>query len=555
MKYTTGCKLLLISLAATLWMIAEVPADQTLYNGIILPSEWPPHLEGPTQEPMPVPYLKNPPAVIPIDVGRQLLVDDFLIEESTLIRKFHTATYHPASPILKPDPEKNSWEKGGEIPTVMLASGGVWHDPEDHLFKMWYQGGQFPATLCLAQSNDGIHWERPVLDVRPDSNVVHETSHLSSTVWLDQNGPNPEKRYKLALFEYPPVGGGVANGKMNLYYSADGIHWSDLVTVTAYCGDRTTIFYNPFRKVWVYSLREAIAPLNIRHREYWEHPDLFTGAKWDTEQPAYWVAADKLDPPNPEQSKPPLADPDLTRGAQLYTLDATPYESVMLGLFSIMRSGNRKANDLVVGYSRDGFHWDRPDRQALAPISPNPGDWNYDYLQSAGGCCLVVGDKLYFYVGARSDLPYKPGAYRSVGLATLRRDGFVSRDAGDTEGMLTTRPVSFSGKHLFVNADVDGGELRAEVLDEQGKVISPFSLANCKAVTADKTLQQITWKGAADLGELSGKSVQFRFTLKNGALYAFWVSPETSGASHGYVAAGGPGFTGPTDTVGEGSNE
>jgi hypothetical protein len=36
--------------------------------------------------------------------------------------------------------------------------------------------------------------------------------------------------------------------------------------------------------------------------------------------------------------------------------------------------------------------------------------------------------------------------------------------------------------------------------------------------------------------------VRFRFTLTNGKLYAFWVSPETTGASHGYVAAGGPGI-------------
>jgi len=28
------------------------------------------------------------------------------------------------------------------------------------------------------------------------------------------------------------------------------------------------------------------------------------------------------------------------------------------------------------------------------------------------------------------------------------------------------------------------------------------------------------------------------------------VSQEESGASQGYVAAGGPGFTGPTDTIG-----
>jgi hypothetical protein len=40
-------------------------------------------------------------------------------------------------------------------------------------------------------------------------------------------------------------------------------------------------------------------------------------------------------------------------------------------------------------------------------------------------------------------------------------------------------------------------------------------------------------------------------TGPNGRLYSFWVSPDASGASYGYVAAGGPGFTGPTDTVGE----
>ena len=60
----------------------------------------------------------------------------------------------------------------------------------------------------------------------------------------------------------------------------------------------------------------------------------------------------------------------------------------------------------------------------------------------------------------------------------------------------------------------------------------------------------VTWK-AAGLGALAGKPVRFRFHLRNGRLYAFWVSPDASGASHGYVAAGGPGFAGPVDTVGQ----
>jgi hypothetical protein len=31
--------------------------------------------------------------------------------------------------------------------------------------------------------------------------------------------------------------------------------------------------------------------------------------------------------------------------------------------------------------------------------------------------------------------------------------------------------------------------------------------------------------------------------LKKASLYAFWVSRDASGASQGYVAAGGPGLT------------
>jgi hypothetical protein len=44
--------------------------------------------------------------------------------------------------------------------------------------------------------------------------------------------------------------------------------------------------------------------------------------------------------------------------------------------------------------------------------------------------------------------------------------------------------------------------------------------------------------------------VRFRFHLKKGKLYAFWVSAERSGASGGYMAGGGPGYPGSIDTAG-----
>ena len=90
---------------------AAAQAGELLYNGIQLPSIWPPKDRKLTLEPPDKPpYLANPPAVIPIDVGRQLLVDDFLIEETNLSRIFHAAKYYPQNPLLKPD---KPWELKG----------------------------------------------------------------------------------------------------------------------------------------------------------------------------------------------------------------------------------------------------------------------------------------------------------------------------------------------------------------------------------------------------------------------------------------------------------
>lgn len=76
----------------------------------------------------------------------------------------------------------------------------------------------------------------------------------------------------------------------------------------------------------------------------------------------------------------------------------------MLGLFNIHHSngdGSPKShnhmNDISLGYSRDGFHWYRPDRRAFMGVSYDQRtDWNWDSVESAGGG-LVVSEKLFLY--------------------------------------------------------------------------------------------------------------------------------------------------------------
>ncbi len=190
------------------------------------------------------------------------------------------------------------------------------------------------------------------------------------------------------------------------------------------------------------------------------------------------------------------------------------------------------------------------------PTSEKRGDWNWGNVQSTAPCCLVVGDQLWFYVSGRAGKSFTDCRHvdsgASTGLAKLRRDGFASMDAGDQPGTLTTRPVRFRGKHLFVNLDAPAGELRVEVLGADGLPIGSFDREHCQAVRVNSVRQAVTWDGAKDLAPLAGKPVRFRFHLTRGRLYAFWVTPDPAGASYGYVAGGGPGFHGPLDSPAQG---
>ena len=520
------------------------------YNGIILPQPWPPRRADIDKHPTTPPYLLAPPRPIPIDVGRQLFVDDFLVESSTLQRVHHQASYHPATPVLRPE---QPWECTGKGPMAMVFSDGVWFDPGDRLFKMWYYAGHGGGATCYATSRDGIRWEKPMLDVVPGSNIVHLGSRDSGTVWLDHTPRDPRERFKMALY---------AEGRLLLFRSPDGSHWTAAAT-GGQTGDRSTFFYNPFRQRWVYSLRGE-SPWAGRLRRYWETRDFFSFSDAAAEQGEIvpWTGADSADP---------WRD-DLRTAPQLYNLDCVAYESLLIGLFSIWRGdyrwpgeataaalelqrrGRPKQNSVCLGFSRDGFHWSRPDRRPFCPVSEVPGDWNWGNMQSAANVCLVVGERLFIYVSGRAGKGF-PGcefsdAGGSTGLAVLRRDGFASMDAGPAAGTLTTRPLRFRGRYLFVNAASARGTLHVEVLDDDGHPIEPFSGAACQAVTVDHTRIPVRWAAGADLGTLAGRTVRFRFHLRQGSLYAFWVSPDASGASHGYMAGGGPGLGSPTDSLG-----
>jgi hypothetical protein len=522
---------------------------EKLYNGIVLPEVWPPqHLVPGSAEPMPVPYAQHPPKVIPIDVGRQLFVDDFLIEKTTLKRTFHQAKKFEGNPVFKAETERElgpatEGEKGEEA-TTFTGQGGVFYDPAEKLFKMFYVAG-WRGPLSLATSPDmktwtrhgqllpeGLRWTGPKL----------ATGGSDNCVWLDLNDKSPAERIKyLTCWLHVPKEQR-PDGFMHSLHVSDGKTWSDAVPTSIAADDYCSFFFNPFREKWVFSIKKGTS--RGRSRYYYESDEFLKGADWG--KGVYWTCADKLDLPEPQGRYPGAGE-----RAQLYSLNAVAYESLMVGMHYIHRGPKNdicekgkfpKLLDLELGFSRDGFHWDRPDRRGFIVGSRTEGSWDRAYLHSTAGVFVVLDDQLVFpYMGTSGIAPSgHRGMYTggSIGLATLRRDGFASMNG---PGELTTRPVKFKGRHFFVNVD---GEVRVELLDEAGKLIS-----SSKVASGDQTKYKIEWSDRSDLSDLVGRSVKFRFHLTNGSLYAFWVTPDEKGASNGYVGAGGPAFNGVRDTT------
>lgn len=171
----------LLSIGALSLTLVQARPDSTLaedsrilYNGIELPATWPPQGgDVLSTEPMKVPYLADPPKVIPIDVGRQLFVDDFLVEHTDLRRKFHAAEKYAGNPVLTASTKaelrihEDASSRNASGGTVALLHGGAFYDPADGFMKLWFSGARALASRRPAAATALVGNEPP----RPSPNL------------------------------------------------------------------------------------------------------------------------------------------------------------------------------------------------------------------------------------------------------------------------------------------------------------------------------------------------------------------------------------------------
>jgi hypothetical protein len=452
----------------------------------------------------------------------QLFVDDYpILSKTNLVRTYHPFQKYTNNPVLVAD---QPWEG------LVYLYGTVLPNESGTGYRMWYHTLRPSDTNndgsleLYATSTDGIHWTKPILNLRSwhgstanNMYFTRPTTGGMTSVMQTPWDPDPAKLYKLMSFDT----GGYFGA-----WSADGIHITDAPDnpvftggsdVGQFCWDPHTQLFRGYVKNawydWNGLKRRAVALTTTTNVTSWPQESLIL---WPDAYDDRWVPAGTI------------------QRTHFYGLSAFPYESMYIGFLWIFRATD------VDGYyigpcfvelisSRDGIHWVREEgtRPPLLPLGPD-GAWD-DGMVFTARAPVVEGDTIKIWYGGFDQVhgTSLTKTIGSIGLATLRKDGFASLDAGATPGNLLTKPLTGAGGSLQVNYRAVGGSLKAEVLDDNDNILSGYSQAECVALTGDGVSQLVTWTAHPELPSGMAR-LRLRFVLQNAALYSFAAGPSAA---------------------------
>ncbi|TWU05287.1 hypothetical protein CA54_59750 [Symmachiella macrocystis] len=453
---------------------------------------------------------ENPPSGFQVPVGqRQLFLDDHGIAQQNNLRRQMHQPEKRGTVIRSPQPTKS----------IQTRTAPVW-DEKAGLYKTWV----ITVDDNLWQSQDGLNWTPGPKTNMPIMLAVYDP--------LD---PDPARRFKAPLLN------------RGFAVSPDGITWKQLDLKAIPSSDEGNFSFDAENGLFIHTVKRggqlgrAVALATSKDFKTWDdHGIVFQTDELDQERGKQHIANRLADA---TLQQPRYNDPSVYN-VDVYNMGVFRYEGLYIGLpalyhavGSVPNYPNTDGFQLIqLACSRDLKNWQRlGERETF--IGPSHIDSGaYDLTQLLPPSAPIVhDDELWFYYTGlkwRSTFNYIgtypngrteliPGRDRDGGgicLAVLRRDGFISLDAGDAEGQIVTPPFKLSGQNLMINADARNGQVRVEVLNPQGEIV-----AAAKTVAEDSPRKQLQWK-QGDLSALKDQTVSLRFTLRNASLFSYWLT-------------------------------
>lgn len=475
------------------------------------------------------PAVAAPPAE-PIEIGfePQFVFDNYVVDNHWAIkykreavqRVFHRAQKHTDKPVMASDLPSYLW--------VVRQPGGK--------FQMWYQanirldkeaserGRKFSTYIAYAESDDGIRWQRPDLglfkhiDLRPNNIVIARAdrpkAESCAPCLLEVPEHDREGFRYLMMYRVKGAGTGDISG-IRVIGSNDGIHWdpkSDKRIAHLHSDHPNTISYDPRLGQYVMFCRpkhiyrtsrgamidtgasRRIARMSMR--------DLWT--EWtDYTEPQTILTPDEID--NEKHFN------------FFYGMPTKYFAGIYWGFLEPFRMNDFIYTELVT--SRDGVHFDRlPRRPKLIEYGPD-GSWD-DEMIFASPSWVEVSDEWWVYYTGWDGPHGTPERNGAIGLAKVRKEGFISMRGPRGGGVLCTRKLRWPGGDLVLNADAAKGLLHVRVSDERRRPIDGFDHAECEPFRGDNVAHRVRWESRS-LAELQGETIRLEFYLQDADLYTF----------------------------------
>jgi len=436
-------------------------------------------------------------APIPLEPGPYLLLDDFLLESSSNVtRTINAPKRHLAAPVVTAKEDQNFQ------PYVTVL-----RDAQSQKFRLWYgvpvDAGR--SHLAYMESSDGQHWLRPHRVLEDPARIAFGASVLDEGPGF----PDAARRYKFVWY----------NGGMMIARSADGLQWTADPSHPVITGinDILHLARDSARKRYI-----ALFGFPSRPEDGYKGKP-HHAAEGYRRCVGQSTSADCLQWTPPRRIfAPDNQDDGIT---EFYSVGGVVTRGdLLVGLLKVLRDDlpcdpGGETNGIgytVLAWSHDGENWQR-DRQPFFDRNHEAGAW--DHAMAWMDYQLPVGEEVFIYYGGYAR-GHKVERFteRQIGLVRIKRDRYVAREAVG-RGMLRTRLVTIEGDSLSLNVDASRGEVRVQIVDDQGRPLRGFGFADCAAIRADDVSAPVRWK--RPLSELRRKPVRVEFALRNAKLFSF----------------------------------
>lgn len=465
------------------------------------------------------------------------------------------------NPLLEP---AMPWDAGG-----IMAHGTVLHDPIDGLWKAWQVSTpgerelkdgiksthEEQRRITYLESKDGIVWSRPMLDIikwngYEKTNILFDLNSGGTAVYPSVLIDTSNKTWPYEMFmvrtpslgpdpnhvEHLPAPSPEKRG-LYRYRSKDGKHW-ELTAGPLFDlgrgGDVIYVYKEPDGSYLAYFKQYSLEP-----------GDRVIPYDNNKQQLVRKIGRNTSPDGNHWGERKIIFERDWRDAGFAQYLELCPIrmKNGFVGILTYYDASN-KTMSLQMAVSRDGIKWWRPDRR---PALPNPplGEYGGGMMWQMHQPIVEKGHMYVYYGGTQGlhgeilDSRFQPrievgnenvsGAptptlpfYSALCRASWQVDrlyALAPSVGGPTIGRAVTKPEISGKRQLLVNVLVrKGGEFRAELTDESGKVIPGFSAADCVPVTGDYRQIAIQWKGGK---KAPVDKVRIRFVLQQAFLYGY----------------------------------